>query len=206
MVVAVSNDQTGGSLYDLRQHRKLVSVGLGHRDAGEHPRPAEPKVHPETVEGLFEESVLAESGFSYEARAAVGASEQASRQRHRISDGDGGVVRGEHEELLPEALLYLPEIGRLPSEGGAMHTSEVREEVGVVVSEVSKGFCVFVETQELTDDFDGEGFGIAERGSGSTRSETPELSNAIVDEAEDCYDKNAKIHNRRPPLRLVLQG
>jgi len=42
-------------------------------------------VHPETKEGLFEEGVLAESGFSFEAMAAVGAYEQASRQGHRIA-------------------------------------------------------------------------------------------------------------------------
>src|SRR5215212_670745 len=29
MVVAVSNDQAGGSLHDLRQHRKLVSLQAG---------------------------------------------------------------------------------------------------------------------------------------------------------------------------------
>jgi hypothetical protein len=57
-------------------------------------------------------------------------------------------------------------------------------------------FRVFVYPQELTDDLDGEYFGVAERGSGSTCSETPELNDAIVDEAEDRYDESAKIQQK----------
>jgi hypothetical protein len=56
--------------------------------------------------------------------------------------------------------------------------------------------CVFVYPQELTDDLDGEYLGVAERGSGPTCSQTPELSYAIVDEAEDRYDESAKIHKK----------
>jgi hypothetical protein len=72
------------------------------------------------------------------------------------------------QELLPEELLDLPEVGCLPGEGGAMHTSEVREEVSIVAPEVRKEFGVFVEPQELTDDLDSKDFGVAERRSGST--------------------------------------
>jgi hypothetical protein len=114
VVVAVPDDHTGGRLGDLREHGEFVGVGRGHRETGYDPRPADPHVHTEAVEGLLEEGVLAESGFSFEARAAVGAGEQASRQRHRVADGEGRVVRGRTEELLPEALLDLPEVGRLP--------------------------------------------------------------------------------------------
>jgi hypothetical protein len=41
------------------------------------PLPADPYVHPEAVEGLLEEDVLATSGFSIEVRASVGAGERA---------------------------------------------------------------------------------------------------------------------------------
>ena len=70
VVVAISDDQAGGKLGDLREHGELVDVGRGHRDTGDHPRPADPRVHPETVEGLPEQRVLAEGRLPTKARAA----------------------------------------------------------------------------------------------------------------------------------------
>ena len=112
-----------------------------------------PCVHPEAVEGLPEEGVLAEGGLSPEALAAVGPGEQARRQGERVHQGEAGVVRGFFgQEVLPKALLNLPEVRRLPGEGGAMHPPEVREEVGVVAPEVRKELRVFVYPQELADE------------------------------------------------------
>jgi hypothetical protein len=110
-------------------------------------------------------------------------------------------VRNAGEKLLPEVLLDLPQVGCLPGEGGAMHTSEVREEVGVVATEVRKELRIFIESQELSDDLDGEDFRVAERWCGSTCSETAEVLDPVVDEAEDGDDEGAKIHERRPPIR-----
>ena len=56
--------------------------------------------------------------------AAVGVGEGTRRQGHRVADGEGSIVRGQGEKLLPEALLALPEAGSLPGEGGAMHFAE----------------------------------------------------------------------------------
>jgi hypothetical protein len=47
-------------------------------------------------------------------------------------------VRTLGQELLPEDLLELPEVCCLPGEGGAMHSPQVREEVGIVAPEVCK--------------------------------------------------------------------
>ncbi len=80
---------------------------------------------------------------------------------------------GVGQELLPEAFLYLPEVGRLPAEGGAMHTSEVREEVGVVTPEARKELRIFIESEKLADDLDGEHFGVAECWGGSAASDAP---------------------------------
>ena len=107
-----------------------MGVGRDHRDAGDHPRPTEPKVHLETVEGLLEQSVLSEGRLTSESTAAVGAGEEARLQGHRIADGEGWVVRSEGEELLPEALLYLPEVGCLLGEGSPMHLTEGGDHVG----------------------------------------------------------------------------
>ncbi len=71
-------------------------------------------MYSEAVEGLFEESVLAESSLPFEARAAVGSGEQTRRQGKRVRQGEGGIVRGFSQEFLPEELLYLPQVGRLP--------------------------------------------------------------------------------------------
>ncbi len=108
-------------------------------------------MHPEAVEGLPEKRVLAESRLAAKALAPVSAGKQARRQGHRVADGEGGIVRGEREELLPEALLYLPEVCCLPAEGGAMHSPQVREVVGVVAPEVGKELCIFFYPQEFTD-------------------------------------------------------
>jgi len=106
-------------------------------------------------------------------------------------------VRNAGEELSPEELLDLPQVGCLPSEGGAMHPQEVREEVDVVAPEVREEFCVFVEPQKLTDDLDSEDFSVAERGSGSTLSEASEVLKSVIYEAEDRNDEGAKIHKKK---------
>jgi hypothetical protein len=69
--------------------------------------------------------------------------------------------------------------------------------VNVVAPEVGKELCIFVEPQELTDHLDGEHFRVGERWGGSTLSEAPELSDAVVDEAEDGDDEGVKIHKKK---------
>src|SRR3712207_1903340 len=44
MVVAVSDDQPRSALDDLREHGKLVDIGRGYRDVGDHSWPADPHV------------------------------------------------------------------------------------------------------------------------------------------------------------------
>ena len=44
-----------------------------------------------------------------------------------------------------------------------MHLQEIREEMGVVAPKVGEEFRVFVEPQELANDFDGDDFGASER-------------------------------------------
>ena len=91
-VIAIPNGEAASALKEFGEHGKLVGVGWGHRQAGDHPRPAHPHMHPEAVEGLLEEGVLAEGGFSLEAATAVGASKQARRQRHGVHQREGRVV------------------------------------------------------------------------------------------------------------------
>jgi hypothetical protein len=74
-----------------------------------------------------------------------------------------------------------------------MHSPEVREEVGVVTPEVGEELCIFVESQKLTDDLDGEDFGVAERGGGSACSEASEVGYAVVYKAKDGDDEGVKI-------------
>src|SRR5829696_629383 len=158
VVVAIPNDQARGSLGDLRQHGKLVGVGWGHRKTSDHPRPTNPHVYSEAVEGLLEESVFAEGGLPAEATAAVGAGEQARWQGERVG-----------QELLPEALLDLPEVGCLARESGAVYPPQVREEVSVVAPEVGKKLRIFVEPQELADNLDGDDLRVKELRGGSAR-------------------------------------
>jgi len=109
---------------------------------------------------VLEEGVLAEGGLSTEAPATVGASEQASRQGESVADGEGRVVRNEREELLPEALLDLPEVGRLARKGGPMHLAEGGEPFAVVAAKEEVDSLVGVDAKELADDLDSEDFGV----------------------------------------------
>jgi hypothetical protein len=62
-------------------------------------------VHTDAVEGLLEQSVLAEATLTPEALAAVGTSEKANRQRWGVAQGESGIVRSEKEEVLLQCPL-----------------------------------------------------------------------------------------------------
>jgi hypothetical protein len=119
-------------------------------------------------------------------------------------------VRSEREKLLPEALLDLPEVGRLPSEGGPMHLTEGGEP-GRGTNPRSDGgrrggcLCRCLCAEEFSDDLDGEDLRVGERGCGSTASETQPLE-PVVHEAKDGHDEGAKIHKKKAsftPVGLV---
>src|SRR5215217_3632800 len=153
-------------------------------------------MHPEAVEGLLEEGVLAEGGFSLEAATAVGAGKQACWQRHGVHQREGRVVGGEREELLPEALLYLPEVGTLTGEGGAVHLAKGWEPLGVVSAEEEVDSLVGVEAKELPDDLYGEDLRIRKLRSGTALADATPFE-SVVDKAEDGHDEGAKIHEKK---------
>ena len=135
MVVAIPDEQARGALGEFGEHGKLMSIGRSYGQASDDARPGYPHVYSKAVEGLLQESILAEGRLPAKAPAAVGTSEQAHRKRHRIHECEGRVVRSESEEFLPEVFLEHPEVGRLPSEGGAMHFTEGWEPFDIVAAE-----------------------------------------------------------------------
>jgi hypothetical protein len=203
VVVAVSYDHPRGKLGDLWEHAEFMDVGWSHRKTSYDSRPADPHVHPEAVEGLLEEGVLAESGLSLKTRAAVGAGEQACRQGKRVRQGEGGVVGSEEEKLLPEALLYLPEIGCLPREGGSMYLAKSGEPFCLVPPEEEVDGPVGVYAEELAYNLDGEHFGVRELRRRAALADAVALD-SVIHEAEDADDEGAKIHEGRPPLRWLV--
>ncbi len=150
----------------------------------------------EAVEGVLEESIFAQSGLSLEAFASVGASEKARRQRYRVHEREGRVVWGEREGILPEALLYLPEVGGLTGEGGTVDVAEGREPLGVVPSEEEVESLVSVEPQELSDDLYGEHLCIGEVWGGAALAQGFPVFELVVNQAEDGRDEGAKIHKK----------
>ena len=194
-VIAVPDGDTAGGIQEFRYDRKLVGVRRGHREACDEPRPADPYVHPETVEGLLEKGVLAESGLPAEAPAAVSASEEARRQGHRVAQGEGGIVGGERKKLLPEALLDLPKVGCLSEEGGPMDLVEGGEPPSVVPAEEEVDALVGVYAEELSDYLEGENLRVRKlwRRAALTNAATLE---PVVDKAEDGDDEGAKIHEK----------
>jgi hypothetical protein len=150
-VVALTDHEPSGGLKEFRHDGKLVGVGRSHRQAGSETRPAHTQMYPEAVEGLPEQSVLAESGFTQEAATAVGAGEEARWQWHRVYEREGRIVRGEEEEILPKALLYLPEVSRLPGEGGTVDLAYSREPLAVVAAEEEVDALIGVDAEELSN-------------------------------------------------------
>jgi hypothetical protein len=193
VVVAVPDQKAGGSLEEFGEDAELVGVGWSYRDTANDPWPADPRVHPEAVEGLFEERVLSESSLPAESTATVGSREGARRQGQRVRQSEGRVVGSEGEKLLPESFLDLPEVGCLPREGGAVDDPERREPLTVVPSEEEVDTLVGVEPQELAHDLYGEDLGVGKLRSGATPTDTPSFE-LIVYEAEDGDDEGAKIH------------
>ena len=200
MVVAVCDEKARSSLSEFWEHGKLVGIGRGYRDASDHPRPANPHVHPKAVEGLPEQGVLAESGLPAESTATVGSGEQARRQRERVRQSEGRVVGSEGEKLLPEVLLDLEEVGRLPSEGGAVDDPERGEPLCVVPSEEEADCLVVgVYAEELSYDLDGEDLGVGKLRGGTTLTDTPSFE-PIVYQAEDGDDEGALRSTREDLL------
>jgi hypothetical protein len=202
-VVAVPNYYTPGTLDQFGQYRKLMDVGRSYRKAGDEPRPTDPNVHPEAVEGLLEESVFAEGGLTPEAMAAVSAGKQARWQGQRVADGESGVVRGKSEKLLPEVVFELPEVGCLPSEGGAMDLPEGGEPLCVVSSEVAIEGLVGVETEELSDDLYGEDLRVGELGGRAALTEAAPSFELVIYQAEDGHNEGAKIHKKKTSFTSV---
>jgi len=142
---------------------------------------------------------LAEGCFPAEAPAAVGAGEEARWKGHRVDKSEGGVVGRERKELLPEALLGLPEVGRLPDEGGPVYLAEDGEPLGVMPAEEEVDVLVGVHPEELSDELNSEHLSIRELGGGSAASEAAPFE-PVVHEAEDGHDEGAKIQEKTSVL------
>jgi hypothetical protein len=113
-------------------------------------------------------------------------------------------VRSRREELLPEALLDLPEVCGLPGEGGAMYLLECGEPFAVVTAEEAVEVLVGIEPKELPDDLYGEHLGVGELGAGTALTNAASLE-SVVDEAEDGHDEGVKIQEKTSftPVGLV---
>ena len=166
--------------------------------------PRQSNVHSEAVEGLLDESVLAKSGLPTESTAAVGTSEEARWQRQRVADGERRVMGCKRKEFLPEAFLDLPEISSLPSEGGAMDEAQCGKPLAVVPSEVAVECLVGVQTEELSDDLDGEDLRVGEfRGGAALAQGSSVFEPLVYVRQKTATMKVLRSIRRRPPLRSV---
>jgi hypothetical protein len=203
VVVALSDDDPGGELEEFGEQVEFMSVGRSYGQASDDARPGYPHVYSKAVESLPEQRILAEGGLTAEAATPVGTSEQAGWQGHRVADGQGGIVGSKRKELLPELFLELPEVCRLPGEGGPMYLAEGRKPFSVVTAEEALDALVGVELQKLSDDLDGKDLRVGELWGGTALTDTPSFK-LIVHQAEDGDDEGAKIHEGRPPLRRLV--
>jgi hypothetical protein len=114
-------------------------------------------------------------------------------------------VRSEREELLPEVLLDLPEVGGLAGEGGAMNRAEGGEPLSVVPTEEEVDVFIGVYAEELADDLDGKDLGIGDLG-GRTALADAKILDSVVYETEDGHDEGAKIHKKKTSVAFDAVG
>src|SRR5215213_3327998 len=157
----------------------------------------------EPVEGLLVHLVVAEGRFPGQPSAAIGSGEVASRHREGVDQGHLGVEAYLDEQMLPEHLLYGPEVSRLAAEGGAVNSFEGREPLSVVATKVLVEALLGVDPEELPDDFHGKHLGVGEFWLRAALAQLL-IFEPVVREAENGRDEGAKIHEQRPPLRSLL--
>src|SRR5215213_11575860 len=97
-----------------------MGVGWCQIYANDDSRPAYPKVNSKAVEGLLGHLVVAEGRFLGQPSTAVGSSKAAYRHRRTVDQGHLRVEVHPAQQVLPEHLLYDPQVGRLTAEGGAV--------------------------------------------------------------------------------------
>src|SRR5918995_3099181 len=109
------------------------------------------------------------------------------------------------EQMLPEHLPDLPEVGCLSGEGGAVDLPYLWEVVRVVTPEVGVDTFVCVYAQKLCDYLHCDDFRVGELGGRAARAVASMASfEMVVYEAEDRDDEGVNIHERRPPLRRLV--
>jgi len=91
----------------------------------------------------------------------------------------------------------------LAAEGGAVHSFEGREPLGVVATKVLVETLFGVDPEELPDDFHGKHLGVGEFGSRAALTQLL-IFEPVIGEAENGRDEGVKIHEQRPPLRSLL--
>jgi hypothetical protein len=162
--------------------------------------PAQPHMNAEAGEGLAHELVRAEGGLTSEPAAAVRPRELADGWGTAIDQGKGGIMRHPLQGALPQPLLHRPEVGRLAHEGGPMDTSERREEMGVLPTEVGGDRHVLIESQELAHDFQRQDLTVGQHGRRPTRSQPccRQFPQSVINGAARAYNEPVQVHARPP--------
>jgi hypothetical protein len=96
-----------------------------------------------------------------------------------------------------EQLLDFPQVGGLADEGGAVDRNQGREGIGMIAAEEPKQPRVVRETQQFADQFQGDDFGVAQDGFGTTAAWVvpPGGAELVIDEAEDAQEQVVGVHD-----------
>src|SRR5918995_2364848 len=206
-VVPVAQDPALSRLLEqFLGQAQVMDVGGCKVHLDDHPGPAHPQMGTQPVESLFVHLVVAEGALFGQDAAAVGPGEVASGHREGVDQGHFGVEAHPAEQVLPEHLLYGPEVGRLAAEGGAVDSLEGRKPFAVVSAEEEVDTLVGVYAEELSDDFYGEDLCVGELRSRTAPADATLLLEPVVYEAEDGHDEGAKIHKKKTSVTLGAIG
>ena len=168
-------------------------VSRSQTEVHDHARPRDDQVNAQSVEGLLRHVVVSIRGVFPETATPLRASEPTDRHGEAVDDGDLWIRVDTRQDVLPQALLEVPQVRSLPSERRAMDRSERGEPRGVVTAEVVEDALVGINAEEGSHHFHGQHLAVVQPRTWSTGPHGL-IPHPVVDETEDVHQERAKLH------------
>ena len=153
----------------------------------------------EAVDQPASRVVVAEGGLTGEASAVPGAGEAAGVHGQAVDQPERLVGRQPRGQVALQATLDRPQVGRLASEGGAVHRGQAGEEVAVMAAEMGEDALVVVQAEELAGHLDGDHLAVGQARGRAMAAEAAwgKLADQVIDQAVDDRDEVVEWHGGR---------
>ncbi len=147
-IIAVTDHPTGNAGQHFLGDMQFMSVSRGDLHVDNHAWPTDSHVGTDTEKRLACHLIVAIGRYLNQGMAAGSASEATERHRHAIDDGESRVEGDLAQQVLFQAFLNKPKIGRLACISCAVYLAQLWKVVVIAASEVKKHIFIFTHTQE----------------------------------------------------------